>query len=152
MPYAQQIAALQRELGRLHTMRRLAISQRRKQALSLEIARVEARILALRQAAAAQVRKPPLPPVRVARPRPVFPAWPSPSMPQQPGIDPSVADQEAATQAALVAADQAQIQAAEDAAVAEPSAVSKYGPWILLALVGGYAYARRRKGKKREAA
>lgn len=145
MNYAQQIAALQRELERLRTMRRLALSIRRRRALDAEINRLEARILGLRQAAAANVRKPPPPPMRAARPWPVMPAWPSPMAPAQASIEPSVADQEAAAQAALTAADQAQVQAVEDAAVAEPSFASKYGPWILLALVGGYAYSRRKK-------
>lgn len=145
MNYAQQIAALQRELERLRTMRRLALSIRRKRALDAEINRLEARILGLRQAAAANVRKPPPPPMRASRPWPVMPAWPSPMAPAQASIEPSVADQEAAAQAALTAADQAQVQAVEDAAVAEPSFAAKWGPWVLLALVGGYAYSRRKK-------
>lgn len=151
MSYAQQISALQRELARLRTMRQIALSLRRRRALDVEINRVEARIAALRRAAATSTRRaaPPPPPPRPPRAWPILPAWPSPSAPAQASMDPSVADQEAAMQAALTAADQAQVQAVEDSAAAEPSAASKYGIWFLLALAaGGYALTRG-KGKKR---
>jgi hypothetical protein len=153
MPYAQQIAGLQRELAHLKTRRRFT-PPRFRRALDNDIARLEARILALRRAAAAAVRQPvpqraaPFVP-RFSPPRPILSPWPSPSAPAVATMDPSVADQEAQAQAALTALDQAQVQAVEEAAATEPSAVRTYGPWVLLALVGGYAYSRRKgKGKR----
>lgn len=151
MPYAQQIAALSRELDRLKTMRRFTPLRFRRN-LDIDIARLEARILALRRAAAASLRRPvsqrAAPPVpRFAPPRPILAPWPSPSAPAM--VEPSVADQEAQAQAALTALDQAQVQAVEEAAATEPSsAVRTYGPWVLLAVAG--AWALRRKGKKRD--